>query len=137
MALPILNLPFETDDETLQKYHDFIDKCNSNPKETFAYVPFQDTPNLPGFKINSLTIDGRILYHGLGSQSGTRIQCIPIFTSLEEINPTYSKHFEIISLPISEIIKLITDDSSAQGLLIDMFTGNIVLDRNWVDTIRS
>ena len=76
------------------------------------------------------------MYHGLGSQSGSKIQCIPIFTDLKEINPSYSKYFEIISLPISEIIKLITDDSSAQGLLVDMFTGNIVLDKNWVDTIK-
>ena len=28
MALPTLDLPFETDDEVLQKYHTFIDRCN-------------------------------------------------------------------------------------------------------------
>lgn len=131
-----LNLPFDQDDERLQKYNSLLWDLVNHPEETNVYVPFQDHPNLPGFKINTIEIDSRTLYHGLSAQSTKGLQCIPIFTNLEDIRPSYSKYFEIISLPISKIVSLISEDSTAQGLMLDMFTLNEILDEKWVNGIK-
>ena len=130
------NLPFNQDDERLQKYNLLAWDLVNRPEETNVYVPFQDEPNLPGFKINTMEMDGRTLYHGLAAQSVKGLQCIPIFTNLEDINPSYKKHFEIISLPISKVVSLISEDSTAQGLLLDMFTLSGLLDEEWVNAIK-
>ena len=130
------NLPFSQDDERLQKYNLLLWDLVNRPEETNIYVPFQDHPNLPGFKINTIEIDGRTLYHGLSSQSVKGLQCIPIFTDLKDIKPSYSKYFEMISLPISEVVGLISKDSTAQGLMLDMFTLNEILDEEWVNGIK-
>lgn len=73
---------------------------------------------------------------GLSAQSTKGLQCIPIFTNLEDIRPSYSKYFEIISLPISKVVSLISEDSTAQGLMLDMFTLNEILDEKWVNGIK-
>lgn len=122
--------------ELQQKYEQLAQDFATKPDETFVYVPFQDTPNLPGFKINTTEFDGRTLYHGLASQSGQKLQCIPTFTSLDEVQPSYAKHFELILMPVSSIVELISKDSSAQGLMIDMFSANVFLDQEWVKIIK-
>lgn len=118
------------------KYDSLLDGFTKNPKETYVYVPFQDTPNLPGFRINTLEIDGKTLYHGLSKEPGNKTQCIPTFTSLDEVQPSYGKYFELISLPISEVVSLITPDSTAQAIMVNMFSDNIFLGQDWVKIIR-
>ena len=122
--------------DPFEPYKKLIEDCINQPSKTFVYVPFQDTPNLPGFKINTIEIDGRTLYHGLASPSAKGTSCIPIFTDPKEVQPSYAKHFELISLPMDKIVPLITDDSSAQGFMLNMFTLNGLFGMDFVDMIK-
>ena len=80
------------------KYEKLLKRFIERPDETYVYVPFQDHPNLPGFKINTIRIDDREMWHGLSGQSAKKdaLVCIPIFSEREEAEkqPSYMKHFE-------------------------------------------
>ena len=128
----------EQEENPLAPYSKLIEDCVNKPSETYFYVPFQAEPNLPGFKINTIEIDGRTLWHGLSAPSAKKgtSSCIPLFTDKEVVMPSYAKHFELIKLPMDKIVSLITDDSSAQGFMLNMFTLNAFFDRQFVDMIK-